>query len=147
MSFFFWPLCCLFFFHIRILITPLVSSKSSCNYWLCSISSYISKYVDISKLDVIFQFHIFIYKTPEFVFTALIFQYARLVNTKLFFIDLHCKSKIVDSNFLICYPAISACFVFMFLFSLLLSALFSEGVDFTSLKQIPIPSTLDSKFL
>ena len=26
---FFWPLCCLFFFDIRILITPLVSSKSS----------------------------------------------------------------------------------------------------------------------
>jgi hypothetical protein len=27
--FFFWPLCCLFFFDIRILITPLVSSTSS----------------------------------------------------------------------------------------------------------------------
>jgi hypothetical protein len=27
--FFFWPLCCLFFFNIRILITPLVSSNSS----------------------------------------------------------------------------------------------------------------------
>ena len=27
--FFFWPLCCLFFFDIRILITPLVSSSSS----------------------------------------------------------------------------------------------------------------------
>ena len=29
--FFFWPLCCLFFFDIRIVITPLVSSNSS---WL-----------------------------------------------------------------------------------------------------------------
>jgi hypothetical protein len=28
---FFWPLCCLFFFDIRILITPLVSSNSSLN--------------------------------------------------------------------------------------------------------------------
>ena len=27
--FFFWPLCCLFYFDIRILITPLVSSNSS----------------------------------------------------------------------------------------------------------------------
>ena len=27
--FFIWPLCCLFFFDIRILITPLVSSNSS----------------------------------------------------------------------------------------------------------------------
>jgi hypothetical protein len=31
--FFFWPLCCLFFFDIRILIAPLVSSNSS--YSLC----------------------------------------------------------------------------------------------------------------
>ena len=30
LSFFFWPLCCLFFFYLRILITPLVSSNSSC---------------------------------------------------------------------------------------------------------------------
>jgi hypothetical protein len=29
LSFFFWPLCCLFFFYLRILITPLVSSNSS----------------------------------------------------------------------------------------------------------------------
>jgi hypothetical protein len=29
LSFFFWPLCCLFFFNLRILITPLVSSNSS----------------------------------------------------------------------------------------------------------------------
>ena len=27
LSFFFWPLCCLFFFDIRILITPLISSN------------------------------------------------------------------------------------------------------------------------
>jgi hypothetical protein len=30
---FFWPLCCLFFFDIRILITPLLSSKSSYRYY------------------------------------------------------------------------------------------------------------------
>ena len=29
LSFFFWPFCCLFFFDIRIRITPLVSSNSS----------------------------------------------------------------------------------------------------------------------
>ena len=29
--FFFWPLCCLFFFDIRILVIPLVSSSSSYN--------------------------------------------------------------------------------------------------------------------
>jgi hypothetical protein len=30
-SFFFWPLCCLFFFNLWILIPPLVSSNSSCH--------------------------------------------------------------------------------------------------------------------
>ena len=30
--FFFWPLCCLFFFDIRIMITPLVSSNSYCHF-------------------------------------------------------------------------------------------------------------------
>jgi hypothetical protein len=41
LSFFFWPLCCLFFFHLRILITPLVSfghcvvcSSSIYGFWL-----------------------------------------------------------------------------------------------------------------
>jgi hypothetical protein len=29
LSFFFWPLCCLFFFDVRILIAPLISSNSS----------------------------------------------------------------------------------------------------------------------
>jgi len=29
-TFFFWPLCCLFYFDIRFLIAPLVSSNSSC---------------------------------------------------------------------------------------------------------------------
>ena len=28
LSFFFWPLCCLFFFYLRVLITPLVSNSS-----------------------------------------------------------------------------------------------------------------------
>ena len=32
--FFFWPLCCLFFFDIWILIAPLVSSNSSYYEWL-----------------------------------------------------------------------------------------------------------------
>jgi hypothetical protein len=32
LSFFAWPLCCLYIFDLRILIIPLVSSKSSC-WW------------------------------------------------------------------------------------------------------------------
>ena len=30
LSFFVWSLCCLFFFDLRIMITPLISSRSSC---------------------------------------------------------------------------------------------------------------------
>ena len=38
---FFWPLCCLFFFDLRILITPLVSSNSSFGHCVvCSSSIY-----------------------------------------------------------------------------------------------------------
>ena len=82
-------------------------------------------------------------KHIELFFTVLIlFQYAKPVNNKLFFMDLHCKSKIVDSNVLICSPAMSVCFVFgisrsifvMFLFNLFISLQFSEDVDFNSSK-------------
>ena len=38
LSFFFWPLCCLFFFDIRIMIVPLISSNSSYHYYLIAIS-------------------------------------------------------------------------------------------------------------
>ena len=31
LSFFFWPLCCLSFVHLQIMITTLVSSNSSCS--------------------------------------------------------------------------------------------------------------------
>jgi hypothetical protein len=30
-----WPLCCLFFYDLQILISPLVSSNSSLNTWCC----------------------------------------------------------------------------------------------------------------
>ena len=35
LHFFFWPLCCLFFFDIWILIVPLVSSNSSQSCYIC----------------------------------------------------------------------------------------------------------------
>ena len=40
LSFFFWPLCCLFFFDIQILITPLVSSNTSFDHSLKTVSIY-----------------------------------------------------------------------------------------------------------
>ena len=45
--FLFWPLCCLFFFNIRILITPLVSLNSSM-YWLGNITSWLPQ-IEIQK--------------------------------------------------------------------------------------------------
>ena len=49
LSFLFWPLCCLFFFDIRILITPLVSSNSSCPFvlfLLAIVLSVLLRYTD-----------------------------------------------------------------------------------------------------
>ena len=46
LTFFFWPLCCLFVFDIRNLITPLVSSNSSC------ITTYIQSHIfKLIKVD------------------------------------------------------------------------------------------------
>ena len=47
--FFFWPLFCLFFFDIRILNTPLVSSNSSCS---CNVSINIIKFSIYYQLGV-----------------------------------------------------------------------------------------------
>jgi general stress protein CsbA len=49
LSFFFWPLCCLFFFDLRILITPLVSSNSYCPvilFLLAIVLSVLLRYTD-----------------------------------------------------------------------------------------------------
>ena len=43
--FLFWPLYCLFFFDVRILITPFVSSNSSYYIISCFISCHIKRYV------------------------------------------------------------------------------------------------------
>jgi hypothetical protein len=43
--FFFWPVCCLFLFNIRILITPLVSSNSS--YDKCKAGHNVIQYIPI----------------------------------------------------------------------------------------------------
>ena len=46
--FFFWPLCCLLFFDLRIMITPLVSSKSS--------YLNLSVYIEYNLSTVIFRY-------------------------------------------------------------------------------------------
>jgi hypothetical protein len=53
LSFFFWPLCCLFFFDIRILIDPLVSSNSSYNQQFLT---WTSRYVDKTNRQF-YNFH------------------------------------------------------------------------------------------
>ena len=48
---FFWTLCCLFFFHLRILITPVVSSNSSFKrliITICSITRSLSYHIRMS---------------------------------------------------------------------------------------------------
>jgi len=56
-TFFFWPLCCLFFFDIRFLIAPLVSSNSS----------YLNQKLSCEMLDqVVLQ--ILLFSTVSFMF-------------------------------------------------------------------------------
>ena len=45
---FFWPLCCLFFFYLRILFTPLVSSISS---WICRFFIHTGIWIVCSNAD------------------------------------------------------------------------------------------------
>ena len=68
---FFWPLCCLFVFDIKILTTPLVSSNSSFDHCVvCSSSIYVSDYpcgvfkLFFSPLCCLFIFDIRILTTP-----------------------------------------------------------------------------------
>jgi hypothetical protein len=46
--FFFWPLCCLFFFDIRILIAPLISSNSSWNWNKLDVKCLIFSFLPVS---------------------------------------------------------------------------------------------------
>jgi hypothetical protein len=54
LSFFFWSLCCLFFFDLRILITPLVSSNSSYGGSFLLISIFVSKSTIFNKILQLF---------------------------------------------------------------------------------------------
>jgi len=55
--FFFWPLCCLFFFDTWVLITPLVSSNSSCPFVLFLLAIALS--VLLRYMDSDYPFGIF----------------------------------------------------------------------------------------
>ena len=59
LTFFFWPLCCLTFFDLRNMITPLVSSNSSC---ICISDWYFFCYTEIYYIGIQFK-DLFFYKT------------------------------------------------------------------------------------
>jgi hypothetical protein len=61
---FFWPLCCIFFLDIRIMITPLVSSNSSSIYYKHSINPTIYNCDDYNFLPVLF-FHLLISRSKS----------------------------------------------------------------------------------
>ena len=52
LSFFFCPLCCLSFFYLRILITPLLSSNTSSLHKVCRISILVRKDMDVNEHDI-----------------------------------------------------------------------------------------------
>ena len=73
LSFFFWPLtlCCLSFFDLRILITPLVFSNSSCTLYIVHVHllyfNWINNmYMNMYSHDLFFPF--FKLKTVIFIF-------------------------------------------------------------------------------
>ena len=59
---FFWPLCCLFFFDIQILINPLVSSNSSINMFSSSLYHVVilTFFVYMSELSMDYQLYMII---------------------------------------------------------------------------------------
>ena len=83
--FFFWPLCCLFFFDIGILINPLVSSNSSCYHFVglcqtmyhCSAKRYVPQY-NLPTSAVPHSLSLFIY---QYVTLFIIDQAFRMCET------------------------------------------------------------------
>ena len=63
LSFLFWPLCCLFFFNIQILISPLVASNSSYNNKLST--EIVNNSSNINKTNNHFSRQFFKYKTYD----------------------------------------------------------------------------------
>ena len=57
----FWPLCCLFFFDMRILITSLVSSNSSCAIKALFCQSIIVIVIRLIRVYYAFQYNISYY--------------------------------------------------------------------------------------
>ena len=57
LSFFFWPLCCLFFFDIRFLIAPLVSSNSSCQMFSLFLFLICTQLCEIFFFSFLFNMH------------------------------------------------------------------------------------------
>ena len=107
--FFFWPLCCLFFFDIRILITSLVSSNSSCVPNVSSISalSIIDYLFGIFKLFLCAQ--CFQYLSIVHYWLPLWYLQALLV-CPMFTVSQHCPlliTPLVSSNYS-CVPNVSS---------------------------------------
>ena len=74
---FFWSLCCLFFFDVRILITPLVSSNTSC-LW------YRSKLDLLTEEERIYIKHVII---QRYMFFDRIKVIAKQIKTHHYFLD------------------------------------------------------------
>jgi hypothetical protein len=67
--FFFWPLCCLSFFDLQILITRLVSSNS---FWNCSDSViFLSVLLSVISLFSTYLLHCFCFVFHDYVFCTI----------------------------------------------------------------------------
>jgi len=95
--FFFWPLCCLFFFDIRILIVPLVSSNSSEDFeiiWLCSI-------LTLNVLDEGFsRIYVFIQREKLYILPTVLIEDTIVHNKQYIITNFIILSYDVQENFI-----------------------------------------------
>ena len=99
--FFFWPLCCLFFFDIRILITPLVSSNSSCPFVLFLLAIVLSVLLRYTDSD----YHFGIFKLFLFMLFIFIYVYWNTISISDVIFSFNSYTTGVTSGARITYPS------------------------------------------
>jgi hypothetical protein len=124
--FFFWPLCCLFFIDIRILMNPLVSSSSSQYYVL--FTKYICLHYHIALLKAyILMIGLYIFTNNiqwyrYFRFVRLLKAFSSITDISLFCSCLSIVNKCIYQSIglLIYFKWIIGSFIFLFLLWIIL---------------------------
>jgi hypothetical protein len=104
--FFFWPLCCLFFLDIRIMIAPFVSSSSSFNtlpvVWVCRPGDNLLfplHYIYLGCSSGCIHRHPIFSKTLKLCYYIYIIKYNIRYNNKCYILHLILDQKIFSPKF------------------------------------------------